>query len=215
MSGVALTRVSLMTPTLPNAASRMCSVGADRVAADEPQDHRADGAGATTTARHASARASASAAISRARLEAERHAVAAGHEQADPWMSAVGRLDDAGDLALVHHGDPVGERSSSSSSSEMSRIAVPVARSSSSVWWMPSIAPTSRPRVGWTATSSVGAASISRARMSRWRLPPDRIRAGVSIVGADDRVRGGQPRGHRAGRGVVHEPAARRAARRW
>ena len=46
------------------------------------------------------------------------------------------------------------------------------------------MAPTSSPRVGCTATMSLGFDSISRARISRWRLPPESSRAWVSIDGA-------------------------------
>ena len=72
----------------------------------------------------------------------------------------------------------------SSSSSEMSRIAVPCSRSCSSTCCTASIAPTSRPRVGCTATISLGPADISRARIAFCRLPPESRRACTSTVGA-------------------------------
>jgi beta-glucosidase len=49
---------------------------------------------------------------------------------------------------------------------------------------VPSMAPTSRPRVGWTATIKAGFPEISRARMTRCKFPPDNRRTGVSTFGA-------------------------------
>ena len=54
---------------------------------------------------------------------------------------------------------------------------MPSSRSATICLWMYSIAPTSRPRVGWTATSRSGSLSISRAMMAFCWLPPDMLRA--------------------------------------
>ena len=43
--------------------------------------------------------------------------------------------------------------------------------------------PDVEPRVGWTAMIRSGSDSISRARIRRWRLPPESSRASVSIDG--------------------------------
>ena len=43
---------------------------------------------------------------------------------------------------------------------------------------------TSRPRVGWAAISTRGSPWNSRPSTSFWRLPPERLRAGVSGPGA-------------------------------
>src|SRR5262249_5445449 len=56
--------------------------------------------------------------------------------------------------------------STSSSSRETRRIARPRSRSWTSLRWRYSIAPTSRPRVGCAATSTVGSRSTSRAATS-------------------------------------------------
>ena len=53
--------------------------------------------------------------------------------------------------------------STSSSSRETSRIPLPSSRSSIRRRWTNSIAPTSRPRVGWAAINTFGLRSISRA----------------------------------------------------
>src|SRR5215208_4850615 len=68
----------------------------------------------------------------------------------------------------------------SSSSSETSRMALPSSRSSISLRCTTSIAPTSRPRVGWAAISTFGSRSISRARITFCWFPPDSAPAGVS-----------------------------------
>src|SRR5204863_389506 len=61
----------------------------------------------------------------------------------------------------------------SSSSSETSRTARPSSRSSTRRRWTNSIAPTSRPRVGWAAISTRGSRSISRASTTFCWFPPD------------------------------------------
>ena len=69
------------------------------------------------------------------------------------------------------------------------------------------MAPTSRPRVGWTATMRPGSELISRARMRRCRLPPESRRASVSIDGADDLVGVLEPLGLDPGHAAVDGPA--------
>ena len=48
----------------------------------------------------------------------------------------------------------------------------------------PSMAPTSKPPRGWTATMNVGSPEISRARITRCRFPPESRRTGVVTLGA-------------------------------
>ena len=67
----------------------------------------------------------------------------------------------------------------SSSSRDTSSTALPASRWATSCLWMYSIAPTSRPRVGCTATISGRFRSISRAMMAFCWLPPDMLRATV------------------------------------
>ena len=68
----------------------------------------------------------------------------------------------------------------SSSSRETSSTALPASRWATICLWIYSMAPTSRPRVGWTAISSWGALSISRAMMAFCWLPPDMDRVTVT-----------------------------------
>src|SRR5436305_824188 len=68
----------------------------------------------------------------------------------------------------------------SSSSSEMSRIARPLSRSSTRRRCRYSIAPTSSPRVGWAAISTFGFREISRAAITFCWFPPERPPARVS-----------------------------------
>ena len=76
--------------------------------------------------------------------------------------------------------------STSSSSVEPSRTAVPWSRSSTIRLCRNSIAPTSTPRVGWLATSTDRGRLSSRARMTFCLLPPDRLEIGsVTDLGAD------------------------------
>ena len=70
----------------------------------------------------------------------------------------------------------------SSSSSEISTIATPAARRSSRTRWTASIPPTSSPRVGWTATIRRGLESISRAKMSRCRLPTAVVTSRIAVT---------------------------------
>src|SRR4051812_20801427 len=67
----------------------------------------------------------------------------------------------------------------SSSSSETSRIARPSSRSATSRRWTYSIAPTSRPRVGWAAISTFGLRATSRATTTFCWLPPESAPPGV------------------------------------
>src|ERR671916_160626 len=68
----------------------------------------------------------------------------------------------------------------SSSSSETSRTPRPASRCSSSRLWTNSIAPTSRPRVGWAAIVTCGSSASSRAITTFCWLPPDSDPAVVS-----------------------------------
>ena len=67
--------------------------------------------------------------------------------------------------------------STSSKSAEMSSTAHPASRWATIWLWMNSVAPMSRPRVGYTATSRDGLPSSSRARMTFCWLPPESERA--------------------------------------
>ena len=101
----------------------------------------------------------------------------AGHQQADGVDVRLVDVEGAQDEPLVDDGDAIGERRAARRvSSEMSRQAAPASRRAWRSRWTASMAPTSSPRVGWTATISFGLDSISRARMRRWRLPPERRR---------------------------------------
>ena len=71
-----------------------------------------------------------------------------------------------------------------------------------------SIEPTSRPRVGWLATSTLCSRPSSRARMTFCWLPPDSVPTGVSAeVGADVELL--HPLGRVAGDGAQVEVDAR------
>ena len=72
-----------------------------------------------------------------------------------------------------------------------------------------SIAPTSRPRVGWAATSTFGRWLSSRASTTRCWLPPDRLRIGASGRGALDLELGHQLLGTPAQARRVDEPEPR------
>ena len=58
-------------------------------------------------------------------------------------------------------------------------MAQPLCRASSNALWIISAAPTSMPRVGWLAMSTLGPEDISRATTTFWMLPPDRIFTGT------------------------------------
>ena len=71
------------------------------------------------------------------------------------------------------------------------------------------MAPTSSPRVGWTATMSFGAESISRARIRRCRLPPGQDADGHVQGRGGDAVLALEPLGAGPRRTVVEERSAR------
>ncbi len=71
----------------------------------------------------------------------------------------------------------------SSRSSEMITVAVPLSRCATRRWWMYSDAATSIPRVGWATSRTSGRPDSSRAMIAFWMLPPDRLRMGVSRLG--------------------------------
>ena len=73
--------------------------------------------------------------------------------------------------------------STSSSSAETSRIAVPASRFAIAWRWMNSMLPTSRPRVGWSRTSSLRSRPNSRATTTFCWLPPDSVPARTSADG--------------------------------
>ena len=75
---------------------------------------------------------------------------------------------------------------SSSRSAETSSTARPAARASRSWSQMAAWAPTSTPRVGWAAMSTIGSAIISRPTISFCWLPPDSARAATSVPGRAD-----------------------------
>ena len=89
----------------------------------------------------------------------------------------------------------------------MSSMARPSERASRIRSQMAACAPTSTPRVGWAATSTLGPASSSRPTISFCWLPPDRAPASVSGPGA----RTSYSRMIRAGV-VPREPAPQEAA---
>ena len=65
--------------------------------------------------------------------------------------------------------------SSSSRSSDISRMAAPSPRRASSSVRTYSLAPTSSPRVGWETTSTCGSRDSTRARSTFWMLPPESV----------------------------------------
>ena len=66
----------------------------------------------------------------------------------------------------------------SSSSAETSSTAVPASRFAIDLrWWMNSTLPTSRPRVGWSRTSSLRSRPNSRATTTFCWLPPESVPA--------------------------------------
>src|SRR3954452_5207828 len=67
--------------------------------------------------------------------------------------------------------------STSSSSAETRRTAVPASRLAITWRWMNSMLPTARPSVGWSRISSLSARSNSRATTAFCWLPPDRVPA--------------------------------------
>lgn len=71
--------------------------------------------------------------------------------------------------------------STSSKSALMRRMPTPRSRASIIWSWTKRVAPMSRPRVGWTATSSSGWDSSSRARMTFCWLPPERLRTSCPV----------------------------------
>ena len=65
----------------------------------------------------------------------------------------------------------------------MRSVAVPRSRCSIKRLWMYSVAPMSTPRVGWHASKTFGFAESSRARITFWIFPPERLDVGVSTLG--------------------------------
>ena len=72
----------------------------------------------------------------------------------------------------------------SSSSVEISSTPIPSAAAARSRLDMYSMAPTSRPRVGWAATRTAGRWLSSRPSTTRCWLPPDRLRIGAHGLAA-------------------------------
>ena len=60
-------------------------------------------------------------------------------------------------------------------SAETSSTATPARLSSTSFLRMNSVAPTSMPRVGWSAMMRQGSLENSRATTTFWMLPPERL----------------------------------------
>ena len=60
-------------------------------------------------------------------------------------------------------------------SAETSSTAMPERESSTSFLRINSVAPTSMPRVGWSAMMSLGSLENSRATTTFWILPPESI----------------------------------------
>ena len=196
MSGVALTSVSERTPTLPNAALTMCTIGPDRIAADEREDQRADEE--RDDDRPDRRRRRQPARDGHARLEADRHAGGtAGGRAASPVASSppvmsspivldVRRVDRErpDDPALVHHVDPVGQRQDLVEllGDQEDRGAGGAARRGAAVDRLDGADVQAARRLD--GDDQAGSDSISRARIRRWRLPPESRRASVSIDGA-------------------------------
>ena len=110
--------------------------------------------------------------------------VAAGHEQAERrrgWRRP-GRTCRRARRGRSRRCGRTGS-STSSSSADTSSTAAPWSRSSTIRRWMNSIEPTSRPRVGWATTSSLGSPVSSRAMMTFCWLPPDSVDAATSGLG--------------------------------
>ena len=204
ISGVALTSVSEMTPMLPNAALRMWTNERDRVAADE-RDDRAAMSSATTSAPSVRRRRQ-PARDRQARLEADRHAgspvVAATRRpsrrpirrppprrrRSSAARSSSMSASSPGNDPTIRPSYITSTRSArariSSSSSEIRRIAAPL-RARRAAAGGPSRSRRRRARASaGRRPAARGSVSISRARISRWRLPPDSSRACVSIDGA-------------------------------
>ena len=106
------------------------------------------------------------------------------HQEAEPLAVGCCRREDPDDPAAVHHGDPVGERQhlvelrpTRSARRRPRRASATIRR------WMYSIEPTSRPRVGWLAISSLIGRENSRATMTFCWLPPESVPAGCSTDG--------------------------------
>src|SRR5436190_1221715 len=80
----------------------------------------------------------------------------------------------------------------SSSSAEISSTAVPASRLATTCRWMNSMLPTSRPRVGWSSTSSLRSRANSRAMTTFCWFPPDSVPALASADGVRTSEAAGQ-----------------------
>ena len=83
-------------------------------------------------------------------------------ERSPRWLRAAGMTATMLSLRTSRRRDPT-SASTSFSSADTSRIALPASRAASSCAWMNSIAPTSTPRVGCEASSTLNSRPISRA----------------------------------------------------
>ena len=124
-------------------------------------------------------------------------------------MSAVSAGERAHDPALVHDRDPIGQGQDLVEVLADQQDRGAAARRSSSSRWTVSIAPTSRPRVGWTATISAGPEfDLAREDQPLQVATRQQPRLGV------DRRRGDaysslRPSASARAARVVEEPAAR------
>ena len=101
---------------------------------------------------------------SRRRRSSRGRSLGAGHVRPERLRGGFAARERDDDASAVHHGDAVGEREDLDEvrRDEQDRLAVARARARS--WsWMNSIAPTSTPRVGCAARSTVKSRPISRA----------------------------------------------------
>ena len=222
MSGVALTSVSRQDADAAERRVDDVHVGRDRVAADDRDDQRRDRR-ARRRPRRSSAPATASAgwpaAARGGSSSASPPAAAASPAASSPpvmsrpirSMSASGGLERPDDPALVHDVDAIRQRRGSrraprrSAGSRRPRHGAPAAAGGPS---------RSRRRRGPASAgrrrAGPGSVSISRARISRWRLPPDSSRASrvdrrrrdrVALAQSSSAMLARAPRRRRASRG--------------
>ena len=110
----------------------------------------------------------------------------AGHEQPDLVdVGGCAASNDADDLALVHHVDPVGqgEELVELLGDQQDRRAASRELEQQPVDGLDGPDVQAAGRLDGDEQRRLG--SISRARIARWRLPPDRSRTCVSIEGAE------------------------------
>ena len=111
-------------------------------------------------------------------------AAAGRHQHADLVLVGGPAVADGDELAAVDDRDPVGQLEDLVElRGDRAGSAVPASRLATTCLWMNSMLPTSRPRVGWSRTSSLRSRANSRAMTTFCWLPPDSVPALASADG--------------------------------